>query len=265
MPLSMVEPRRLYQVVADQIVDAIRAGEFRPGDRLPPERDLSGRCGVSRPVVREAMIALEIAGLVEVRGGSGVFVRAVPAAMGGVPDAGEDPYEAFLARRVIESEIAAIAAENAKPSDVAEIESALECMRAEAGRGRGPDQHDRRFHLAVAQATGNVAFVKIIHFIWDELIYPGKLWTKLFERRFVRPTRIAEHEAILEAIASGSPEAARAAMHTHFDGAIRDFLERSHQGFGLPGVEGRGVAPGVEPVSSSAAAPNVARAKGGVR
>jgi len=261
MPLATVETRRLYQVVADQIVDAIRAGEFRPGDRLPPERDLSARCGVSRPVVREAMIALEIAGLVEVRGGSGVFVRAVPAAAGGVPDAGEDPYEAFLARRVIESEIAAIAAQNAKPSDLAEIEAALECMRAQADRHPSPDRHDRRFHLAIAKATGNVAFVKIMDFIWDKLIYPGKLWTKLFERRFVRPTRIAEHEAILQAIASRNPEAARAAMHTHFDGAIRDFLERSHQGSGPPGAEERAAA-STEPASSSTAAPEVARVRG---
>jgi DNA-binding FadR family transcriptional regulator len=260
--LSTVETRRLYQVVADQIVDAIRAGAFRPGERLPPERDLSARCGVSRPVIREAMIALEIAGLVEVRGGSGVFVRAVPATPGGVPDAGEDPYEAFLARRVIESEIAAIAAQNAKPSDLAEIEAALECMRAQAGRHRSPDQNDRRFHLAVAKATGNAAFVKIIDFIWDKLIYPGKLWTKLFERRFVRPTRIAEHEAIQQAIASGNPEAARAAMHTHFDGAIRDFLERSDQGSGPPGAEKRGEASGTEPASPSAAAPEVARVRG---
>jgi DNA-binding FadR family transcriptional regulator len=257
MPLSTVETRRLYQVVADQIVDAIRAGAFRPGDRLPPERDLSARCGVSRPVVREAMIALEIAGLVEVRGGSGVFVRAIPAATGGVPDAGEDPYEAFLARRVIESEIAAIAAQNAKPSDLAEIESALECMRAEAGRHRSPDQNDRRFHLAIAKATGNVAFVKIIDFIWDKLIYPGKLWTKLFERRFVRPTRIAEHEAILQAIASRNPEAARTAMHTHFDGAIRDFLERSHQGSGAERADGSRTEP-----TWPSAAPEGARVKG---
>jgi DNA-binding FadR family transcriptional regulator len=264
MPLSTIETRRLYQVVADQIADAIRAGQFRPGGRLPPERDLSARCGVSRPVIREAMIALEIAGFVEVRGGSGVFVRAVPTTMGGVPDAGEDPYEAFLARRVVESEIAAIAAENAKPSDLVEIESALECMRAEADRHRSPDQHDRRFHLAVARATGNVAFVKIVHFIWDELIYPGKLWKKLFERRFVRPTRIAEHEAILRAIAARDPEAARAAMHTHFDGAIRDFLERSHHGSALHGAEERGDASGGEPDSSSTAAPDVTRV-GGVR
>jgi len=262
MPLSTIEPRRLYQVVADQIVDAIRAGQFRPGDRLPPERDLSARCGVSRPVIREAMIALEIAGFVEVRGGSGVFVRPLPAAMGGVPDAGEDPYEAFLARRVIESEIAAIAAQNAKPSDLAEIEAALESMRAQEDHRRDPDQHDRRFHLAVANATGNVAFVKVIDFIWDKLIYPGKLWTKLFERRFVRPTRIAEHEAILQAIASRNPEAARAAMYTHFDGAIRDFLGRSPQGSEPSRAEQRGDTPGSEPASASGAAAEAPRARG---
>jgi GntR family transcriptional repressor for pyruvate dehydrogenase complex len=231
MPLKAVETRRRYQEVADQIAAAIRSGEFRPGDRLPPERDLSRQCGVSRPVVREAMIALEIAGLVEARGGSGVFVRAVPAQVAGAPGAGEmpyeAPYEAFLARRAIESEIAAIAAENAKPEDLRELRTAFELMRTEAERGPGPDSNDRRFHLAVAKATGNSAFVHILHFIWDELLYPGAIWMKLRERRFVRPTRIAEHEAVLTAIEAHDPIAARQAMHEHFDGAIRDFLERA--------------------------------------
>lgn len=225
MPLKVIETRRRYQVVAEQIADAIRSGEFRPGDRLPPERDLSGLCGVSRPVIREAMIALEIAGMVEVRGGSGVYVREVLPASLRIPDVGQAPYDAFLARRAIESEIAAFAAENAKPADLAEIATALELMRAEAERGPGPDRNDRRFHFAVAKATGNSAFLQIIHFIWDELLYPGALWTKLRARRSVRPTRIAEHEAILSAIEARDPLAARRAMHVHFDGAIRDFLE----------------------------------------
>lgn len=237
MPLKAVEIRRRYQIVADQIAAAIRSGEFKVGDRLPPERDLSRLCGVSRPVIREAMIALEIAGLVEVRGGSGVYVRAIPAEASQVPDAGEAPYEAFLARRAIESEIAAIAAENARPEDLIELATALELMRKAAERGPGPDQNDRRFHFALAKATGNSAFLQIIHFIWDELLFPGALWVKLRARRSVRPTRIAEHEAILKAIENRDPIAARQAMHRHFDGAIRDFLERTGNGAGLPDAE----------------------------
>ena len=224
MPLKAIEIRRRYQVVAEQIVDAIRSGEFQAGDRLPSERDLSSLCGVSRPVIREAMIALEIAGLVEVRGGSGVYIREALGASTQVPDAGQAPYDAFLARRSIESEIAAIAAENAKPDDLVEVATALELMRAEAERGPGPDRNDRRFHFALARASGNSAFLHIINFIWDELLYPGALWTKLRARRSVRPTRIAEHEAILKALEARDPEAARRAMHVHFDGAISDFL-----------------------------------------
>jgi DNA-binding FadR family transcriptional regulator len=238
MPLKVIETRRRYQAVAEQIVDAIRSGEFRAGDRLPPERELSNLCGVSRPVIREAMIALEIAGMVEVRGGSGVYIREPLVASPQIPDAGQAPYDAFLARRAIESEIAAIAAETAKSEDLVEIATALELMCAEAERGPGPDQNDRRFHFAVAKATGNSAFLQIIHFIWDELLYPGALWMKVRERRSVRPTRIAEHEAILRAIVARDPTAARQAMHEHFDGAIRDFLERTSGGSAEAGNAG---------------------------
>ena len=75
MPIQPIDSRRLYEQVADQIGALIRSGEFRPGQRLPAERDLAKSLSVSRPVVREAMIALEIAGLVEVRTGSGAYVR----------------------------------------------------------------------------------------------------------------------------------------------------------------------------------------------
>jgi len=240
VPRTTVKTRRRYQVVAEQIAQAIRAGEFRPSNRLPPERDLSRQCGVSRPVIREAVIALEIAGLVEVRGGSGVFVRADPAPADGVPDAGEAPYEAFLARRTIEGEIAAIAAQNATGDDLAELGTALELMRTEAERGPGPDRNDRRFHLAVAKATGSAAFVHVLLFIWDELLHPGALWTKVRARRFVRPTRMAEHEAILKSIGARDPIAARRAMHVHFDGAIRDFFERAGPVPASPAAEAAG-------------------------
>jgi DNA-binding FadR family transcriptional regulator len=222
MPFVAITTRRLYQEVADQVMQLIRAGEYGPGDCLPSERDLGKRLQVSRPVVREAMVALEIAGVVEVRGGIGVYVRdqAVPLH---VPDAGDGPYEAFVARRAIEGEIAAAAALNADEPALAELAAALEDLSA---RDLGsPNPGDRRFHLALAAASGNAVFVAVMRFIFDEVLEQGPLWTKLGARRFVRPTKIAEHQAILDAIRAREPEAARQAAHAHLDGAIHDFLE----------------------------------------
>lgn len=224
MPFVAVTTRRLYQEIADQVAQLIRAGEYKPGDALPSERDLSKRLSVSRPAVREAMVALEIAGLVEVRGGSGIYVRdkAVPAH---VPDAGIGPYEAFVARRVLEAEIAATAAIEANEETLAELDAALEQLRHDNLLLPPEGQGDRRFHLALAAASGNSVYVQLMRFIWDELLERGPLWIKLGARRFIRPTRIAEHEAIVAAVRARDPEAARRAMQAHMDGAIADFLE----------------------------------------
>ncbi len=221
MPFIAVSTRRLYQIVADQVAQLIRAGEFKPGEALPSERDLGRKLQVSRPVVREAMVALEIAGLVEVRGGSGVYVSvsAVPRL---VPDMGEGPYEVFVARRALEGEIAAAAALAADDAALAALDAALDLLRRDVPPSNAGD---RRFHAALAEATGNSAYVEINRFIWDELIGRGKLWRELIARRTVRPTRIAEHVAIVKAVRDRSPEGARRAAHEHLDGAIRDFLE----------------------------------------
>src|SRR3954452_273971 len=113
MPIQTVASQRLYQQVAGQLGELIRQGEFRQGDRLPPERDLAKVLGVSRPTVREAMIALEIAGLVEVRVGAGTFITDRAAAANGAPrfdSTGASPLQAIAARRMIEPPIAALAA-----------------------------------------------------------------------------------------------------------------------------------------------------------
>ena len=228
MPLVTIASRRLYQAAADQVAQLIRAGEYRPGDRLPPERDLSRQLGVSRPVVREAMVALEIAGLVEVRGGSGVYVRHLAAsAPSHVPDAGEGPFEAFVARRALEGEVAAMAALNARAEDLAELTAALEQMRKapQVGASLLGQDGDRRFHMALAAASGNSVFIRVVAFVWDELQNQGALWARLRERRAVRPTRVEEHAVILQAVRDRDPRRAREAVHAHLDGAIRDFLE----------------------------------------
>src|SRR6187431_3642856 len=131
MPFQSIEPRRLYRQIADQIRGLIRSGEFPAGARLPPERDLAKQLRVSRPSVREALIALEVEGLVEVRVGSGIYVRSHGSA-NGVAHAGitqqSGPFELIGARRAIEGEIAALAAKEGKRAQIAAIGDALEQM-----------------------------------------------------------------------------------------------------------------------------------------
>ena len=124
MPIQTIEPRRLYRQIADQLRLLIEAGEFPVGARLPPERDLALKLGVSRPSVREALIALEVEGWVEVRMGSGVYVQSP----GGAPRASltaESPLETIRARRTIESELAAQAALNPVPALVEGLRATL--------------------------------------------------------------------------------------------------------------------------------------------
>src|SRR5512135_1732284 len=111
MPFQSIEPRRLYRQIADQIRGLIKSGEFPAGSRLPPERDLARQLGVSRPSVREALIALEVEGMIDVRTGSGIYVRpcdagaASTAARARHSDPGEwGPLELMRARELVEGE-----------------------------------------------------------------------------------------------------------------------------------------------------------------
>jgi DNA-binding FadR family transcriptional regulator len=229
MAFNLVESRRLYQAVADQIAQSIKAGDYRPGDRLPTERDLVRQLGVSRPVIREAMIALEIAGLVEVRSGSGVYVLNGPSAkqLSSVGSISSEigPFDIFAARLAVEGEIAAAAAENATPEDLAEMTAAIEQMRLAAQSGRSTKPANQRFHVALAVAARNPMLLKMVRLIWAEVPKRGPIWAKLDARRQMRPTRIAEHELIVRAIAERNPDHARAATRAHLQAATKDYLE----------------------------------------
>ena len=138
MPLQAVESRRLYRQIADQIAALIEGGEYPVGSRLPPERDLARQLRVSRPSVREALIALEVEGYVEVRVGSGVYVRSNTASPAPAPadELPEDsgPFELIRARWLIEAECAALAAKNASKAQVTAIEARDRKSRAITGR-----------------------------------------------------------------------------------------------------------------------------------
>jgi DNA-binding FadR family transcriptional regulator len=227
MPFHSIEPRRLYRQIADQIRGLIRSGEFRAGSRLPPERDLAKQLGVSRPSVREALIALEVEGLVEVRIGSGIYVLASNGASPSVPaeaEAPAGPFERLRARYVIEAECAALAAKSAKKPQIDAIEAALADMEREHADGRQPLASDRLFHLRIAEATGNGALVHVIKTLWEERT--GPLYKQL-EHHYDSPglweTAMGEHRAVLAAIAARDPVAAKAAMQRHLNMAYKRF------------------------------------------
>jgi GntR family transcriptional repressor for pyruvate dehydrogenase complex len=225
MPFQSIEPRRLYRQIADQIRALIKSGEYTAGARLPPERDLARQLGVSRPSVREALIALEVEGRVEVRIGSGIYVRApVDGATLDSPEAAAGPFELLRARYVIESECAALAAKSARRAQVQAIEAALEEMDREMEAGQQPLPGDRLFHLRIAEATGNGALVHVTKLLWDER--SGPLYQQL-EHHYDSPelwrAAMNEHRAVLKSIAARDPEAARAAMQRHLNQAYKRF------------------------------------------
>src|ERR1700704_1923429 len=130
VPLEAVEARRLYRQVADQLRALIDSGEYAGGSRLPTERDLAEQLKVSRPTVREALIALEVEGRVRIRVGSGIYVAEPTAAASllSVSAVIEGPFELLRAREFIEGAIAEQAARVAKPEDIARIDASLEAM-----------------------------------------------------------------------------------------------------------------------------------------
>jgi DNA-binding FadR family transcriptional regulator len=223
VPLQTVEPRRLYRQIAEQIANLIASGEFAPGARLPAERELASLLGVSRTSVREAIISLEIAGLVDVRVGTGVFVTAGAAAHGTGADKGPGPFELLNARKLVEGEIAALAATHARAADIAALKDAVERMSAHIDDFAIREGTDRDFHLGIARATGNGSLELVVEGLWDQR---AELWGRIqqhFHTEALARQTVRDHAAILAAITAHDAAAARSAMHRHIGRVAREF------------------------------------------
>jgi len=216
------EPR-LYRVVSDRIEALIRAQNLRPGERLPSERELAIALGVSRTSLREALIALELGGVVEVRGGSGVYVSERAAAPDAAPAAGPGPFEVLAARRSIEAEVAAMAARNASASAIDAILVALEQMEQQHEDRVDHEAADRNFHLAIARAAGNSALVGVLEYLWNQRGTPWHKMTEDFQTEALRRQALIDHRSILAAIAAHDVAGARQAMRAHVDRVTRTF------------------------------------------
>jgi GntR family hexuronate regulon transcriptional repressor len=215
---------KLYQRVANAIVAQIRSGKYPRGERLPPERELAEEFGVSRPTVREAMIALEIRGIVEARRGSGIYVveAAPPESTSTEQDIG--PFEVTEARRLFEGEAAALAATTITDEEIEKLESLLAILGANTTSEVG-ERADRDFHITIAEATRNSAIASVVETLWD-MRYKSPMCMKMFDRARdagVQP-RYDDHSQILKALKARDPQAARAAMRSHLDRVINAML-----------------------------------------
>ena len=223
MPLQLVEQKRLYRQIADQLAQLIAQGEFPAGARLPAERELAASFGVSRASVREAIISLEMSGLVEVRVGTGIFVVPQGRAVEAATDAGPGPFELLAARKLVEGEIAALAARNATAEDAAMLRRSVERLEAKLDDFAAREAEDRDFHLLLAKATHNGSLELVVLGLWNQR---AEMWGRL-QRHFhtddLARRTIRDHSAIAGAVEAHDANAARAAMHRHLARVMREF------------------------------------------
>jgi len=220
----MASKKRLYITVFNEISALIKDGEYPVGSRLPTERELAEKFNVSRPTIREAIIALEAKEEVSVKAGSGVYVlgnnlinddfsREISA------------FELLEARVILEGEAAALAARMIKPDELKALAGALEEIKLEDVEDFSSSGADRKFHSIIAQATHNRVIIKQINYMWDiqeNLNHIRDAHQSVCIKG--RDTRDSDHKAIFDSIKDGDASTARTAMRSHFS----DLLEAMH-------------------------------------
>lgn len=224
MTFNPIKKNRASKIVIDQIKTAIQKGEFLPGDKLPPERDLAKQFSVSRGVVREAISVLESKGVVEVKPGKGVFLSTNPQEdlfellNSLVENENSSLIELLELRQSIESQAAYYAAQRRTQRELDKIEDALNKLEACFLEGKVAAEEDFQFHMAVAEASHNSMMVHTLRLIADVIIQG------LYEARsdallIPGQAKIAmeEHKKIFQAIKDKDPESARNAMINHLE------------------------------------------------
>lgn len=244
MPFQPIETKRLYSQIAAQITELIDAGEFIVGERLPAERDLSARLGVSRSSLREALIALEIEGTVEVRSGSGIFVKqrgaaaalaqaaaSANAATNATTSAATNaaaaprmhavsPFDVIRARAYLEPEIAVQAVRHASDAQIETVLGWLGKLRGSKVGDPQLNEYDRQFHLSLAEASGNSAYVVLLDQLWIHRTTP--LYMTLEQHFFSAQwwaESMDEHEEIYAALNERDVRRISLAMGLHMQHA----------------------------------------------
>ena len=227
MALRAVKKKRIHEEIIDQIREELADGRLKPGDRLPSERELSAKFQVSRASVREAIRALESMDVVTIKTGEGTFVSTGSEILFSplvsiILQQKDVLLDIFEARKVIEPEIAALAARRASSEDIRQMEEMLEEQARQIARGESGLEADTAFHSLLTQSTKNKVFLRLNDAIVDSL-YESR------ERSLHVPGRparsVAGHREILKAIRAKNPAQARNAMLHHLIAIEQNVLE----------------------------------------
>lgn len=213
--LGPVSRSKLYTQVVDRIRAHVSESGLHAGDRLPSERDLAERLGVSRASVKQAIVVLEVQGLLDVRHGGGTYLRRDTLDV--------EPVEELVARRrrlpdvleareALETKLAELAATRRTDDDLAAIDAALDHMAAEVERGESGAEGDRRFHAAVTAAAYSSLLAEFMRSIAEQITESRNESLRQPDRP---PRSLAQHRRIADAIRAGDPKAAAAAMRKH--------------------------------------------------
>jgi GntR family transcriptional repressor for pyruvate dehydrogenase complex len=220
LELEAVRKERRYEQVAEQIQKLIAGGTLKPGDRLPPERELAVRFGVARSSIRDAVRTLEVMGILEPRQGAGTVVRDLSADSLVVPLATvlvrkrELVSELLDVRRMLEPGLAARAAKNATVEEVIELEDILRRQGAKLRRGEPTIEEDSEFHYAIGRAARNSVLLKVLDVLMDLLRGSRE---KSLQARGRAERSYAGHQRVLRAIKRRDAEAAEKAVRKHLE------------------------------------------------
>lgn len=222
--LEISSQHRLYQELARKLIEELASGKYKIGSRLPAERELSAEYEVSRPTVREAVIALEVQGLVEVRVGSGAYVKRLPG-KSDIPGFNVTAFELTEARLLFEGEAAALAATQITDAEIEALEQLIRDIADENLKEGGTEKADREFHLTIARATRNTAVVDTIEALWQlrSTSPESALLHEKARTANIKPV-VDEHQAMLNALRDRDPAAARAAMRNHLSAVLDSLL-----------------------------------------
>ena len=239
MILKPIKTRKIYEQIIDQIGQLVAGGQLKPGDRLPSERELVERFQVSRASIREAISALEMMGLIEVRSGEGTYIRQVNLDSVVAPLAWmifiekDTESELYEARKILEVQAAGLAAERAEDDELLEMFKALEVMREDLEMQQLGEEADFEFHFAIAKATHNKILFRLMNTIADTMKKTLKISrSKLYEDIHTPMKLYNDHRLLYEAIKDHDVERAKKLMLDHLVG-----VENQLGKFLIPGVK----------------------------
>lgn len=223
MTFQPIKAKKIYEEIVEQIRGMITSGELKPGDKLPPERDMAEFLGVSRASVREALTALETVGILDIRPGEGTFVKRTSdsetfESLTLLLSVEQTPEVQMMeVRRILETESAALAAKRATFADLQKIQASLLVMKSAESISDAVDA-DVRFHFAIAEATKNSVLLRIMNTVADLMHHTFRQDREnLYANPELGARVLIEHEAILKAIQDQNPDEAWAKMLEHIN------------------------------------------------